>query len=271
MTMTFGLSNFGTPLERNICFINSILQLLHCVSVIRNLVKKRAYKSTPETLTPVCDELSRIFNYQGDVTSAGPLRELLGAKKGLSYVMAGEQEDASMFLRHLLDQIFQEVDPDARLEELINITIAHQACFNTPDGACNKCGYISPPDENNRKVLVLQESSESSSLQDLIQFYFQDQNLENFRCGNEGYCQDADSRNVKEATMRQTVTKLPEILFIQVQKTVNITVNEGFFTVQGVRFEINGIVDHLGMDINSGYYIGFRSKLLPCDQSMPDP
>ena len=253
MTITFGLSNFGTPLERNICYINSILQLLHCVSVIRNLVKKKAYKTT-ETSTPVCDEISRIFNYQGDVTTAGPLRKLLGAKEGLSYVTAGEQEDASMFLRHLLDQIFQEVDPNARLEELINITIAHQACFNTPDGACNRCGYISPPQENNRKVLVLQESSGSSSLQDLIQFYFQDQNLK-FRCGNDGNCQDADSRTAQLATMRQTVTQLPEILFIQVPKTVKPRANEDFFHIQGVWFEIIGIVDHLGDQIDTGHYI----------------
>ena len=185
--MPFGLSNFGSPLEKNICFINAVLQLLYSVSFIRNLVKKKAYKTNPDTLTPISDEISRIFNYQGDVTTAGPLRKLLGTKKGLNYVMEGEQEDASMFLRHLLDQMFQEVDPNARLEELINITIAHQACFNTPDGACNRCGYISAPKEDNRKILVLQESSGSSSLQDLIQFYFQDQNMK-FRCGNDGYC-----------------------------------------------------------------------------------
>ena len=148
MTITFGLSNFGTPLERNICYINSILQLLHCVSVIRNLVKKKAYKTT-ETSTPVCDEISRIFNYQGDVTTAGPLRKLLGAKEGLSYVTAGEQEDAALFLRQLLDQIFMEIDRDVGLEELIQISVAHQACFNTPDGACNRCGYISAPKEDN--------------------------------------------------------------------------------------------------------------------------
>ena len=123
--MPFGLSNFGSPLEKNICFINAVLQLLYSVSFIRNLVKKKAFKTNPDSLTPISDEISRIFNYQGDVTTAGPLRKLLGTKKGLNYVMEGEQEDASMFLRHLLDQMFQEVDPNARLEELINITIAH--------------------------------------------------------------------------------------------------------------------------------------------------
>ena len=55
--------------------------------------------------------------------------------------------------------------------------------------------------------------------------------------------------------MRQTVTQLPEILFIQVQKTVKPRANEDFFHIQGVWFEIIGIVDHLGDQIDTGHYI----------------
>ena len=70
--MAFGLSRSVFPLELNICFINAILQLLNAVDIIRNLVKKKAYKEEPDSMTPVLDELSRILNYQGNVTSAGP-------------------------------------------------------------------------------------------------------------------------------------------------------------------------------------------------------
>ena len=268
MTIT-GLSNFGSPLERNICYINSSLQLLHSIPMIRNLLKKKAYSATPETLTPLCDEISRIFNYEGDVTSAGTLRQLLGAKEGLAYVMGGEQEDAALFLRKLLDQILNEVDPDVGLEELITISIKHQTFFNTPDGSCISCGYISPSQESSCTVLVLQESSGSSSLQDLIQYYLKDQRVQEFRCGNEGNCLDADSRNVQLATMRQIVTKLPAILFIQVpNKTVNPRANDGFFTVEGVRFEIVGVVDHIGVDTKTGHYITWakhQSQWFKCD------
>ena len=117
--MTFGLSNFGSPLESNICFINAILQLLYSVAIFRNLVKKKGYKAQRDSATPVMDEVSRIFNYQGPVTSAGPLRQLLGAKEGLGYLMRGEQEDASLFMRHLLEQILKEVSPEIKLEEHI--------------------------------------------------------------------------------------------------------------------------------------------------------
>ena len=130
--MTFGLSNFGSPLESNICFINAILQLLHSLALIRNLVKKKGYKANPDSVTPVLDEISRIFKYEGPVTSAGPLRQLLGAKEGLEYVMSGEQEDASRFLQHLLEQTLKEIDPTIELEKMITMSVTHSAALTLP-------------------------------------------------------------------------------------------------------------------------------------------
>ena len=150
--MTFGLSNFGSPLESNICFINAILQLLYSVTFFRNLVKKKGYKAQQNSVTPVLDEVSRIFNYEGPVTSAGPLRQLLGAKEGLGYLMRGEQEDASQFLSDLLEQIFKEVRSDIKLEEFMKMSVIHQPCFNTPDGVCSHCGYTPQPREDSTNV-----------------------------------------------------------------------------------------------------------------------
>ena len=150
--MTFGLSNFGSPLESNICFINATLQLLYSVAIFRNLVKKKGYKAQQNSVTPVLDEVSRIFNYEGPVTSAGPLRQLLGAKEGLGYLMRGEQEDASQFLSDLLEQIFKEVRSDIKLEEFMKMSVIHQPCFNTPDGVCSHCGYTPQPREDSTNV-----------------------------------------------------------------------------------------------------------------------
>ena len=150
--MSFGLSNFGSPLESNICYVNAILQLLYSVAVFRNLVKKKGYKDQQNSVTPVLDELSRIFNYEGPVTSAGPLRQLLGSKEGLGYLLRGEQEDASLFLDHLLEQILKEVRPDIKLEEFTKMSIVHQPCFNTHDGACRNCGYIPQPREESHNI-----------------------------------------------------------------------------------------------------------------------
>ena len=172
--MTFGLSNFGSPLESNICYVNAILQLLYSVAVFRNLVKKKGYKDQQNSVTPVFDELSRIFNYEGPVTSAGPLRQLLGSKEGLSYLLRGEQEDASQFLSDLLEQILKEVGPDIKLEKFIKMSVIHQPCFNTPNGVCGYCGYTPQPHEDSRNVLVLQAPTASASIQQLIEYYLKD-------------------------------------------------------------------------------------------------
>merc|ERR1712110_1073008 len=177
-------------------------------------------KAQQNSVTPVLDEVSRIFNYEGPVTSAGPLRQLLGAKEGLGYLMRGEQEDASQFLSDLLDQIFKEVRSDIKLEEFMKMSVIHQPCFNTPDGVCSHCGYTPQPRQDSRDVLVLQAPTASASLQDLIEYYLKDQAIE-LRCSNDGNCADADSRTMRKGFMRQLVTDIPEILFVQVPKNVN--------------------------------------------------
>ena len=237
--MAFGLSRSVFPLELNICFINAILQLLNAVDIIRNLVKKKAYKEEPDSMTPVLDELSRILNYQGNVTSAGPLRQLLGSKEGLRYVMDGEQEDAAQFLGHLLEEMIKEVRPDIQLEKLLKMSLIQRPCFSTPDGKCSNCGYTPQPRKDSFNVLTLQESSDSNSLQDLVEYYLKDQAME-LRCSNDGFCQDADSKKFVPGVMKHLANELPEILFLQVPKTVNPKAYEGFFHVQDVRYDIVG-------------------------------
>ena len=65
-------------------------------------------------------------------------------------------------------------------------------------------------------------------------------------CGNDGLCKDADAKKIKPGVMKHLVTEVPEILFLQVPKTVDAKACDGFFHVQDVRFEIVGVVDHLG-------------------------
>ena len=252
--MTFGLSRGFSPLEKNICYINAIIQLLNSVAMIRNLVKKKGYRENLDSVTPVLDELSRIFNYQGAVTSAGPLRQLLGSREGLTYVTLGEQEDASLFLSQLLEQMIKEVSPDIQLEKLLKMSVIQQPCFSTPEGKCSNCRYTPQPREDSFNVLTLQEYTGSNSLQDLIEYYLKDQTIE-IRCGNDGLCKDADAKKMKPGVMTHLVTEVPEILFLQVPKTVDAKACDGFFHVQDVRFEIVGVVDHLGHDLNSGHYI----------------
>ena len=276
MMMSFGLSNFSSPLESNICFLNAILHLLYSVTLIRTFVQKKGYKAQDScAVTPIFDEISRIFNYGGAVTTAGPLRQLLGSKDDLRYLLSQKQEDAEELLNKLLEHMSSETDPDVNLKDLLQISVAHQSGFDTADSCCRTCGYSSPPHEDSRNILVLAGNSGLETLQGLIDAYFEDKVIE-WRCGNDGHCRDADLRIPQPGKQRQMATKLPEVLFLQVpNKNVNSQCDEGVFSIQDVKYEIVGVVDHYGDNVNSGHYVAWtklESQWFECDDgSIPIP
>ena len=74
--------------------------------------------------------------------------------------------------------------------------------------------------------------------------------------------------------MRQTVTDIPEILFLQVPKTVHAKCDEGYFYVHNDRYEVIGVVDHDSPDINQGHYtawVKLQFKWYSCDDKVVKP
>ena len=87
--------------EQNICFMNSVLFLLFSVSSIRNFFKGKIFKDkrSGALKTPVCDEVSSIFNCIGAQTSAGALRQLMRSMSPkFEYIGNGQQQGAPEFL-----------------------------------------------------------------------------------------------------------------------------------------------------------------------------
>ena len=94
--------------EQNICFMNAVLYLLFSVTAIREFFKEKLYKGKTNRgrKTPVCDEVSRIFNCAGAQTSAGELRQLMGSMSPrFEYVKNGQQQGAPEFMEDLLEVI----------------------------------------------------------------------------------------------------------------------------------------------------------------------
>ena len=73
------INNSGNREEKNLCFVNTSLQLLYSIKEIRDLYKNKVYRENPAQKFPVSDELSRIFRTAGECkTSAAELRRLTG-------------------------------------------------------------------------------------------------------------------------------------------------------------------------------------------------
>ena len=95
--------------ERNICYVNAVLQLLHAIPVIRRFFLDHQPDPSVKSSTVLCDEIHRIYRCgeTGESTSAANLRGIIGSWRGrdLGYISRGGQQDAAMFLTLLLDLV----------------------------------------------------------------------------------------------------------------------------------------------------------------------
>ena len=100
------INNSGIQQEKNICFVNSSLQLLHSLPEVRNFLSNEEYKINEHINSPICNEMSSIFKTAGKfIASAATLRYLVGERSGNADINNGTQQDMTHFLRHLLHQI----------------------------------------------------------------------------------------------------------------------------------------------------------------------
>ena len=79
MTVLKLINNSEFREEKNLCFVNTSLQLLYSIKDVRDFFKDKVYKTNLAERLPVSDEISRIFKTEGKCrTSAAELRRLIG-------------------------------------------------------------------------------------------------------------------------------------------------------------------------------------------------
>ena len=94
MTVLKLVNNTGLPSERNLCYVNTELQLLYSIYELKNFFSNGIYRENYKGRLPVCDELSRIFCTGGKITTtAAELRRLVGKHFNRNDIMMGEQQD----------------------------------------------------------------------------------------------------------------------------------------------------------------------------------
>ena len=107
-TMPLKLLNNIDNDTRNLCFVNSAIQLLHNIPEIRNYFKYLEFNL--EHNMPVCMELKRIFKSEGKlVVSGAELRKLIGESSGRLDMSDGSQQDVMEFHDLLLKVIENEL------------------------------------------------------------------------------------------------------------------------------------------------------------------
>ena len=105
------VNNTGEQNERNLCFVNSSLQLLYSIPDIKDFFGSKNYRENDTGKLPVADEMSRIFRTKGEFpVSAAELRRLIGQYHKRSDIYDGSQQDMEEFTRLLLECIEKELE-----------------------------------------------------------------------------------------------------------------------------------------------------------------
>ena len=87
------LSNTNYGVEKNICFVNSSIQLLCSIPYIRDFFQLQLYSTSPLRSYKLCSEITKLFTRR-EIKSTAFLRILLGSKEGLERFMDSSQQDA---------------------------------------------------------------------------------------------------------------------------------------------------------------------------------
>ena len=102
-------NNTGLLAEKNLCYVNSALQILHNIPEFKEFFANKRYKNQREEKLPICDELSRLFNVaENFLSSASVLWRLVSQSSKKEYLMNGSQQDICEFLEILLEELEKE-------------------------------------------------------------------------------------------------------------------------------------------------------------------
>jgi ubiquitin C-terminal hydrolase len=148
------VNNTNLESERNLCFVNTALQLLNCVPRMNTFFKMKEYRLPNEQTKQmkICEEVTRLFNTAGNFTSsAAELRRLVATKSGRHYLKDGSQQDAIEFLVTLLQEVENEIslhnwEAKTVVNEFWGIEKIQKRFLSNSDGICRRC-KLRPRDE----------------------------------------------------------------------------------------------------------------------------
>ena len=273
----FGLvNNTGILSEKNICFVNVIVQLLYSIPKVKDYFKLKEFQHhhTKVSQLSVCNELSRIFNYTGNSNaSAAVLRNIIARKSGKNYLRDGSQQDAMEFFVTLLEVIKSEMAPkdegNTGIDGFWGLEKFEKSFVVSNDGSCSKCKLkprdeiesfnviqLSVPKTNN--VLLL-----SKLIQDYLCEYTSDTEMKCDCCKHESLCPLTGDCKPKLLSRRRLLLKAPEFMVIQLNrfslkdmsKICSVVWAEDIVQLPiGEQFKLCAIGHRSGDSQNNGHY-----------------
>ena len=231
------VNNTGFESEKNLCFVNSALQLLNCTPRVRTFFKMKEYRLPNEQnrVMQICDEVSRLFNWEGDMpASAAEVRHIVATVSGNDYLSNGSQQDTVEFLITLLQGVEEEISKDnweakALIQEFWGIEKNERKFLNKNNGVCNRCKAGPRTEEETFQVLHLNAPDTGSvlTLKGLVQNHFSESSDTAYMrcqcCTHKTSCPGTGVCKPKPFSSRSILVKSPDTLLIQINRFSNFS------------------------------------------------
>ena len=178
------INHSGLKSERNLCFTNTAMHLLCNIPIIKDFFKKKEYRllSEQKKSMNICDEISRLFNIKGDMTtSASELRRLVGIASRKPHLKDGSQQDILEFLLTLLEEVGDEIsssnlEAKTVLEEFCGVERIERKFLSRSDGKCCICKFLPKAVDEKFKYLKVSipKTDAVVPLSKVVNSYFQE-------------------------------------------------------------------------------------------------
>ena len=273
------INNSWDESTKNLCFVNTSLQMLYSLPEVRSFFVNQHYKVNQDQSAnfKICNEVSRIFKSAGHFSiSAATLRLLVGCESQNEEICNGSQQDITLFIRLLLQEIEKELTeldgPNALfINKFWGSEHVIRKFVNTSDGTCSRCGKLPRSENEDFNMLKLESlnTNQSISLSTMIQNSFLE-GAEIFKmkcsecCPHQGGCPLTGNCQPKNAVDHRLLNRTPYFLFIHLLRFSNFSnlktkthvVPEEILTLpNGDTFKLVSIADHLGDQIGNGHYV----------------
>ena len=239
----------------NTCFANSSMQLLMSIPSFRNCVTNARTPGIDQNLQRIIETISdpnkvrtnEIFdcNYY--------IRQIMSFMDGMKF---RRQHDAHEFLSQLFAKSY-----NSQLKSLFRVyvnekIVCHsQICGNAPVNESSNPHFMLP--------LSLTTNSVLNNIADLLQTYFEDSPLPDYRCDRN----DGEACSLKgDCTQSQGVDSLSDNLILQLKifetnkqgilvKITNIPIQlDRYIVINGQILHLCGVIYHKGESLVSGHY-----------------
>ena len=275
MTTLKLVNNTGLISERNLCYINTELQLLFSIPEVNEFFVSKKYRESCTQKLPICDEISRIFGTRGQFpTSAAELRRQVGRFHGRRDICDGAQQDLLEFHTLLLTTIEDELATVGYRAMSFLIKFrgkerTRKVFLHTRDGRCTK-GHSVRTDEVEFEVIKIDVPSTKRklSLNNLVNNKFGERTETVYMkcsdcCQHTSNCPQNGPCKLAAASSKTELVSTPDLLLIQLLRfrdyqhckiETEITPENILTLPNNDKYKLVSIGNHLGTFINNGHY-----------------